>query len=64
MRSTPIGVQLIGAILPFSHYLTCIRALFLSGTHWGILLKEGGLLLLYGIFFIGAAFGMTRKKVE
>ncbi|WP_302273763.1 ABC transporter permease [Acidaminococcus intestini] len=64
LRSTPIGVQLIGAILPFSHYLTCIRALFLSGTHWGILLKEGGLLLLYGIFFIGAAFGMTRKKVE
>ena len=45
LRSTPIGVQLIGAILPFSHYLTCIRALFLSGTHWGILLKEGGLLL-------------------
>ena len=26
--------------------------------------EQGGLLLLYGVFFIGAAFTMTRKKVE
>jgi ABC-2 type transport system permease protein len=64
LRSTPIGVQIVGAVLPFSHYLTCIRSLFLSGTNWGILLKQGGLLCLYAIFFVGAAFGMTRKKVE
>ena len=40
LRSTPIGVQLIGAILPFSHYLTCIRALFLSGTIGGFSLRR------------------------
>ena len=64
LRSTPAVVQVIGNVLPFSHYLTCLRSLFLSGTNAGLLLKQGGLLLLYGVFFIGAAFTMTRKKVE
>ncbi len=64
LRSAPVGVRIISAILPFSHYLTCIRSLFLSGNNWSILFKQGGLLCLYGVFFVGAAFGMTRKKVE
>lgn len=51
-------------MLPFSHYLISIRTLFLSGTDTGLLLKEGGLLMLYALFFVSAAFGMTRKKVE
>ena len=64
LRSTPEFVQAVGEVLPFSHYLISIRTLFLSGTDTGLLLKEGGLLMLYALFFVSAAFGMTRKKVE
>ena len=64
LRSTPQFVQAVGEVLPFSHYLISIRTLFLSGTDTGLLLKEGGLLMLYALFFVSAAFGMTRKKVE
>lgn len=64
LRNTPIVVQAVGQILPFSHYLVCIRSLFLSGTDMEILLKQGGLLLLYAVIFVSAAFRMTRKKVE
>ena len=62
LRSTPQFVQAVGEVLPFSHYLISIRTLFLSGTDTGLLLKEGGLLMLYALFFVSAAFGMTRKK--
>ena len=64
LRSTPLFVQGVGQVLPFSHYLVCIRSLFLSGTDMGMLLKQGGILMLYALFFVGSAFGMTRKKVE
>lgn len=64
LRSTPAFVQAVGQVLPFSHYLISIRTLFLSGTDAGLLLKEGGLLFLYALFFVSAAFGMTKKKVE
>ena len=64
LRSTPLFVQGVGQVLPFSHYLICIRSLFLSGTDMGMLLKQGGILMLYALFFVGSAFGMTRKKVE
>ncbi len=42
LRSTPIVVRAVGEILPFSHYLVCIRSLFLSGNNWTILLTQGG----------------------
>ena len=64
LRSANLFVKSVGTVLPFSHYLVCIRSLFLSGTDGGILLKEGGILMLYGLFFVSAAFSMTKKKVE
>lgn len=64
LRSTPEFIQIVGDVLPFSHYLICIRSLFLSGNSWSILIKESGILALYAIFFLGMAFGSTRKKVE
>lgn len=48
----------------FSHYLVCIRSLFLSGNNWTILLTQGGILILYAVCFVSIAFGITRKKVE
>ena len=64
LRSTPIVVRAVGEILPFSHYLVCIRSLFLSGNNWTILLTQGGILILYAVCFVSIAFGITRKKVE
>ncbi len=64
LRNTPVVVQTVGQILPFSHYLVCIRSLFLSGTDAEMLMKQGGILLLYAAIFVTAAFRMTRKKVE
>lgn len=64
LRSTPKIVQIVGEILPFSHYLTCLKSLFLAGNIWDVLLKNGALLLVYGLIAVSIAFSMTRKKVE
>ena len=64
LRSTPTVVQVVGDILPFSHYLTCLKSLFLAGNIWNVLAKNGALLLMYGLLAVGIAFTMTRKKVE
>lgn len=64
LRSTPVFIQVIGQVLPFSHYLVCLRSLFLSGNNWGLLLRQGGLLLLYAVFLVSMAFAGTKKKVE
>lgn len=63
LRSTPQIVQWVGQILPFSHYLICLKSLFLAGNIWNLTLENGALLSLYALGFVGIAFSITRKKV-
>lgn len=63
LRSTPQIVQWVGQILPFSHYLICLKSLFLAGNIWNLTLQNGALLSLYALGFVGIAFSITRKKV-
>lgn len=64
LRSTPDLVQWVGQILPFSHYLICLKSLFLAGNLWDLVLKNGALLLAYALGFVGIALTITKKKVE
>jgi ABC-2 type transport system permease protein len=64
LRSTPIGVQIVGEILPFSHYLTCLKSLFLAGNIWNVLISETIILIFYVFLLLGIAFAITKKKVE
>lgn len=64
LRSTPEAVQIVGNMLPYSHYLICLKSLFLAGNIWSLVLKNTGILVLFAIFFLGLAFSLTKKKVE
>lgn len=63
LRTTPEVVQWVGQLLPFSHYLTCLKSLFLAGNIWNITVPNGALLSLYALGFVGIAFSITKKKV-
>ena len=64
LRSTPLVVQLSGEILPFSHYLTVLKTLFLAGNIWPVIWKQGAILVFFAILFTELAFHIIRKKVE
>ena len=64
LRSPPLVVQLSGEILPFSHYLTVLKTLFLAGNIWPVIWKQGAILVFFAILFTELAFHIIRKKVE
>lgn len=64
LRCTPKVVSLIGNVLPQTFYLEVLKTLFLAGNNWTIIFRNGAVLILYAIFFIGLALKVTKKRVE
>lgn len=64
LRSVPVPIGVIGNALPQTFYLELLRTLFLTGNNWALILKNGAVLTLYAIFFVGLALKVTRKRVE
>lgn len=64
LRNTPLVVRLVGRALPFSHYLACLKSLFLAGNIWNLILHNGAILLVYSVVAVGIALSITKKKVE
>jgi len=64
LRNVPQAIQIVGNILPATHFMQIIKASFLAGDNWSILIKKWFFLILYLIFFINLTRIKTHKLLE
>ena len=64
LRNVPALVRFIGQLLPATHFMTAVKTLFLAGNVPALVLPNAALLVLYALFFFGAALAVTRKRLD
>ena len=63
LRNVPKVVQVIGQIIPATHFITLVKTLFLAGNVKSIVVKETLILAAYAICLLGLARAFTRKRL-
>lgn len=64
LRNVPLVVQVVGRILPATHFMELIRTLFLAGNIWPTVLLHGFVLMLYAVGLFTIARLVTRKRLD
>lgn len=64
LRNVPWLVNLIGQVLPATHFLDALRTLFLAGNVWPLVLANGALLIGYAVVLLGINWRITRKSLD
>lgn len=64
LRNMPVVVQAVSQLLPATHFMTVIKTLFLAGNDWGLVLRRGGILVLYVVVLTAATWRTLRKRLD
>lgn len=64
LRNVPWVVSVIGHILPATYFMELIRALFLAGNIWPLVIKNCLILMGYAVGLLGVARLVTRKRLD
>lgn len=64
IRNLPMVVQIISQVLPATHFMSLIKALFLAGNDWPLFFKECGILLMYALLLVNASRISVRKRLR
>lgn len=64
LRNVPWVVSVIGHILPATYFMELIRALFLAGNIWPLVIKNCLILAGYAVGLLGVARLVTRKRLD
>lgn len=64
LRNSPALVQVIGHLLPATHFMGLTKSLFLMGNHWPTLMQSLGILLIYAVLLLWATLRTVRKRLD
>ena len=64
LRNAPALGQVIGHLLPATHFMGLAKSLFLMGNHWPILMQSLGILLIYAVLLLWATLRTVRKRLD
>ena len=64
LRNVPLIVQLVGQVVPATHYMDVIKTLFLAGTDWGMVLQSSAILLGYALLLLLLTWRTVRKRLD
>ena len=64
LRNVPVVVQVVSQLLPATHFMGLIKTLFLAGNHWPMILRDGGILVLYVLVLLAATRRTLRKTLD
>ncbi|MGC9319826.1 MAG: ABC transporter permease, partial [Armatimonadota bacterium] len=64
LRSMPRVLQCIARVLPTTHFLVIIRAIYLKGTGLGVFVRETVALVLIALILVALAATAFRKSLE
>ena len=64
LRNAPLLVRAIGQLVPATHFVSVVKTLFLAGTDWAMLLRNGGILLGYCLVLLFLTRRTLRKRLD
>lgn len=64
LRNVPAAVSVIGHLLPATYFMEVVKTLFLAGTYWPLVLRNGAILALYAVALLALARAATRKRLD
>ena len=64
LRNAPALVQVIGHLLPATHFMGLAKSLFLMGNHWPTIMQNLGILLIYAVLLLWATLRTVRKRLD
>ena len=64
LRNVPWVVSVIGHVLPATYFMELIRALFLAGNIWPLVIKNCLILMGYAVGLLCVARLVTRKRLD
>lgn len=64
IRSMPLPIQAVSAIIPARYFVTAMQTVFQSGDVWSVLTRSLFGLTLAAIGFLGLTFLNTRRRLE
>jgi ABC-2 type transport system permease protein len=64
LRNVPVAIQIIGQLLPATHFMGLVKTLFLAGDNWPMILRDCGILVLYATLLVFATRATLSKTLE
>lgn len=64
LRSVPVGISIVGHILPATYYMELLKTLFLSGNNWFLISKNCTILAVYAVVLVGLSLYVTPKRLS
>lgn len=64
LHNVPAVVRVVANLLPATHFLEAEKTLLLAGDVPSVVWPDLGLLVLYAVLFVGAAWAVTRKRLD
>ncbi|MGH8176490.1 MAG: ABC transporter permease, partial [Steroidobacter sp.] len=64
VRSLPVAVRAVSAILPATYYVEALQTLFLAGNVWPLLLKDCAVMAVAAVVLLNLARLKTRKELQ
>ncbi|SFM62622.1 ABC transporter permease [Variovorax sp. OV329] len=64
LRNVPWVVYVVGHILPATYFMELIRALFLAGNIWPLVIKNCLILMAYAVGLLCVARAVTQKRLD
>jgi len=60
----PWPIQALTYLVPARYLIPSLQTVFLAGDQWGLILPNIGVMLLFGAFFFGLSFRVTRRSLD
>jgi ABC-2 type transport system permease protein len=64
LRNVPLVIQVVGQLLPATHFMSLVKTLFLAGDNWPQIVRNCSILLLYAVVLTIATRRTLRKTLE
>ena len=64
LRSLPLAVRMVAAILPAKYYVALLQTIFLAGNVWSVIVPNALILLLMALLLSAAGWRVTRKRLD
>ncbi|SFG28596.1 ABC-2 type transport system permease protein [Novosphingobium sp. CF614] len=64
LRNVPLVVRIVSQLVPATHFVGVVKTLFLAGTDWAMVLRNGAIMLGYSLVLLTLTWRTLRKRLD